>query len=116
MRHRSKVMMHAFKSRILIVGAIAILTIVFPSSLMGQTRTYTAENVNYALVLPSEQWRAVNVPGIGHDTTEFRYDEDGAVQLRIRRELVDAEVTVEDLIDRQQTLDRSYLPGYVKER
>ena len=104
--------MNFFKSRILTIGAIAVFAILFPSTLMGQTRTYTAEN--YVLVLPSAQWHAINVPGIANDTTEFRYDND--VHLRIRRELVDVEVTVADLIQRQQTLHRSSLPGYVKEK
>jgi len=82
----------------------------------SQTRSYTGENLNYVLVLPSAQWRAISVPGIANDSTEFRYDNDGAVHLRIRRELVDADVTVTDLIQRQQTLHRSSLPGYVKEK
>ena len=108
--------MHSFKSRILTIGAIVIIAVLFPSTFMGQTRTYTAENLNYVLVLPSAHWRAINVPGIANDTTEFRYDNDGAVHFRIRRELVDADVTVTDLIQRQQTLHRSSLPGYVKEK
>ena len=83
---------------------------------MSQTRTCTAENGNYVLVFPSAQWRTVSVPGITDDSTEFRYGNDNAVQLRIRRELVDADITVADLIQRQQTLDRSSLPGYLKEK
>ena len=45
-----------------------------------------SENFNYVLVLPSDQWRTINVPGISGNRTEFRYDNDGAVRLRIRRE------------------------------
>lgn len=107
--------MHFSKTRILTIGALVILAILFPSTLMGQTRTYTDENLNYVLVLPSAQWRAINVPGIANDTKEFRSD-NGGVRLRIRRELVDADATVADLIQRQQTLHRSSLPGYVKEK
>lgn len=109
-------MMHLFNSRVLIINTIAILVILFPSTLMSQTRTYTAENLNYVLVLPSEQWRAINVPGIAKDSTQFRYDNGGTVHLRIRRQLVHADVTVADLIQRQQTLHRSSLRGYVKEK
>ena len=109
-------MRHSFKLQILAIGAILIFALVFPSTLMSQARSYTAENLNYVLVLPSTQWRAVNVPGIDHDSTEFRYDNDGAVHLRIRRELVHADVTLADLIQRQQVLDRSSLRGYMKER
>jgi hypothetical protein len=108
--------MHSFKSRILVFSTIAIFAILFPSTLMSQTRTYTAENLNYVLVLPSSQWRVITVPGIANDSTQFRYDDGGPVHLRIRRELVNAGVTVADLIERQQTLHRSSLRGYVKEK
>ena len=55
------------------------------------------------------------MPGIGNDKTEFRYKNDD-VHLNVRRELVDSDVTVAELIQWQQTLDRSSLPGYVKEK
>lgn len=105
-----------FKSRILTIGAIVIFAILFSSTVVGQTRTYTDEDLNYVLVLPSAQWRTINVPGIINDSTEFRYDNNGTVQLRIRRELVSADVALADLIERQQILQRSSLPGYVKEQ
>ena len=109
--------MHSsIKLRILTIGAIVLFAILLPSKVKSETRSYTAENVNYVLVLPSAQWRAINVPGIANDSTEFLYDNDGTVHLRIRRELVGAGVTVTDLIQRQQTLQRSSLPGYVKEK
>ena len=109
-------MQHSFKFQILTMSAIVMLAILFPSSLRSQTRSYTAEDLNYVLVLPSAQWRTINVPGVVNDSTEFRYDNDSAVRLRIRRELVNADVTVAELIQWQQRLDRSSLPGYVKER
>jgi len=109
-------MMQFFSSRNLIMSTVAIFAILFPSTLRSQTRTYTARNLNYVLVLPSARWRAINVPGVANDGTQFRYDNGGAVHLRIRRQLVNADVTVSDLIQRQQTLDRSSLRGYVKER
>ena len=106
--------MFSFKSRLLTIGAIVIFALLFPSTAMSQTWTYTAENLNYVLVFPSAHWRTINVPGISNDSTEFRYDD--GVHLRVRRELVDTDVTVRDLIQRQQTIDRSSLPGYVKEK
>jgi hypothetical protein len=109
-------MMHSLSLRILTISAIVLFAGLFSSNLKSQTRTYTAENVDYVLVLPTPQWRVVNVPGVTNDSTEFRYDSDGAVHLRIRRELVNGDVTVADLIQRQQTLHRSSLPGYVKEK
>jgi len=108
--------MHFLKSRILTTWTMVILALLIPSTLMSQTRRYAAENVDYVLVLPSPEWRTISVPGIANNHTEFRYDNEGVVQLRIRRELVDADVTVTDLIQRQQSLHRSSLPGYVKEK
>jgi len=109
-------MKHSFIPRNLIISVIAIFAIVFAPTLMGQTRTYTAENLNYVLVLPSAEWRAIEVPGIAKNSTQFRYNNGGAVQLRIRRQLVNSDDTVADLIERQQTLHRSSLRGYVKEK
>jgi hypothetical protein len=111
-------MVNSLNKRILTIFTIAIFATLSPSTLMGQARTYTDENVNYVLVLPSAQWRTINVPGVANDSTEFRYESQsqGAVHLRVRRALVDADVTVADLIQREQTLDRSSLQGYVKEK
>ena len=107
--------MHSFKSRILTIGAIVIFAILFPSTFKSQTRNYADEKLNYVLVLPSAQWHPVNVPGIVNDRTEFRYKNDD-VHLNVRRELVAADDTVAELIQWQQKLDRSSLPGYVKEK
>jgi len=116
MKYMAKLMKRSLRLRILMFSAIIVSAILFPPTLKGQARSYTAENVNYALVLPSPEWRAINVPGIGHDDTEFRYGNHSAVQMRIRRELVDAAVPVPDLIQRQQQMDRSLFLGYVKEK
>ncbi|HKR22340.1 MAG TPA: hypothetical protein VJS17_07090, partial [Pyrinomonadaceae bacterium] len=106
--------MRSLKQRILTSFVVLVAAMLFPSTFNAQTRSYTAENVNYVLVLPSPQWRAINVPGIAHDNTEFRYGDQ--VKLRIRRELVNADVSVTDLIQRQQQADRTFFRGYVKEK
>lgn len=107
--------MHSFKSRILTIGAIVIFALVFPATFKGQTRNYADEKLNYVLVLPSAQWHTIDVPGIVNDKTEFRYKNDD-VHLRVHRGLVDSDVSVAELIQWQQRLDRSSLPGYVKEK
>ena len=107
--------MHFFKSRLLTIGAVVIFALLFPSTLNGQTRNYADGKLDYVLVLPSAQWHTINVPGIVSDKSEFRYKNDG-VHLRVRRELVHADVTVAELIQWQQKLDRSSLPGYMKEK
>jgi hypothetical protein len=104
------------KLRLLTICTIAIFALLVPFTVNGQTRTYTAANLDYVLVLPSAHWHGVNVPGIAHDSTQFRYDNHGTVHLRVRRELAPENASVADVIERQQALDRSSLRGYVKER
>ena len=109
-------MRHSFKLQLITISTIAIFALLFPLNVIGQARSYTSPNLNYVIVLPSARWRAVNVPGIAHDSTQFRYDKNGTVHLRIRRELVPEDVSATDVIRRQQTLDRSALRGYVKDK
>jgi hypothetical protein len=109
-------MMRSFNLRILTISTIVIFAGFLSSNFKSQTRSYTAENLNYVLVLRTPQWRAINVPSVANDSTEFRYGSDGAVHLRIRKEFVAADVTVADLIQRQQRLHQSSLPGYEKEK
>ena len=108
-------MIRPLKQLILTTFVVLITAMLFPSTLKSQTRSYTAENLDYVLVLPSPQWRAINVPGIANDT-QFRYDDHSAVKLRIRRELVSADATVTDLIQRQYQADRAFFRGYVMEK
>jgi hypothetical protein len=86
---------------------IVVFALLLPATVRSQTRSHTAENLNYVVVLPSAQWRS-------NDGTEFHYGDD--VHLRIRRLLVDADLTMADLIQREQSSDRLALPGYVKEK
>lgn len=107
-------MMRSLKQRLLTGFVVFVAAMIFPSTFKAQGRSYSSENVNYVLVLPSPQWRVINVAGIAHDTTEFSYDD--AVQLRIRRELVNADASVTEVIQRQQHADRAFFRGYVKEK
>ena len=103
------------KFRGLTTWAILILVVVlFPSAVKSQTLTYIDNDADYILELPSPKWRTVTVSGIVRTSTEFRYGDEGLVQLRIRKELVDAGVTPADMVQRQQRFDRISLVGYVK--
>jgi hypothetical protein len=50
-------MMHSLNSRILTISTIVIFAGFFSSNFKSQTRSYTAENLDYVLVLPTAQWR-----------------------------------------------------------
>jgi hypothetical protein len=93
---------------------LILVVVLFPSAVKNQTRPYTDQDLDYVLELPSPKWRAVTVSGIARTSTEFRYEDESFVQLRIRRELVDAGVFPADLVQRQQRFDRFFLVGYVK--
>ena len=105
----------SIKLRSLMTSIILILFVVlFPSAVKNQTLPYIHNDADYVLELPSPKWRTVTVSGIARTNTEFRYGDEGLVQLRIRRELVDAGVSSADLVQRQQRFDRVFLAGYVK--
>jgi len=91
-----------------------LIVMAFPIAVEAQTWPYTDERLDYVLELPSAKWRAIEVPSIGHTSTEFRYGEASPIHLRIRRELVDANVSPADLVQRRQKFDRVVLRGYVK--
>ncbi len=91
-----------------------LILVLFPIAAKAQTWPYTNETLDYALELPSTKWRAIKVPSVSHTSTEFRYGERSPIHLRIRRELVDADVSPADLVQRQQRSDRVYLRGYIK--
>ena len=95
---------------------LVLVVLLLPSAVRNQTLTFTHRNRDYAVDLPSAKWRAITVSGVAHDSTEFKYSEQGLVQMRIRRELVDAGVLPSDLVLRQQSSDRVHLRGYVKEK
>ena len=94
--------------------SLVLVVLLFPSAVRNQSRSFTYKNRDYALDLPSAKWRAITVSGVAHDSTEFRYGDQGLLQMRIRRELVDAGVLPSDLVLRQQSSDRVFLRGYVK--
>src|SRR5690242_18065832 len=91
--------LRAFLTTILIV-------VLFPIAVQAQTWSYTDETLDYILELPSAKWRAIKVRSIAHTNTEFRYGERNPINLRIRRELVDANVSPADLVQCRQRLDR----------
>ena len=93
---------------------LILVVVLFPSAVKNQTLSYTDDNADYVLELPSPRWRTITVAGIARTSTEFRYGDEGLVQLRIRKELVDAGVSPVDMVQRQQQFDRVFLTGYVK--
>jgi len=79
----------------------------------GQTQTFTRDGVEFALELPSQQWRAVSRLDV-HDHVEFIYEGDAANgYLRLRKNMVDAGTLPEVLFQRDERQTLHSLPGYV---
>ncbi|HEX8652161.1 MAG TPA: hypothetical protein VF708_15070 [Pyrinomonadaceae bacterium] len=100
------------------------LTIIFAScalialavSLAGaQTgQTYTNDNVEYMLELPSATWRVTSEPDSLHQHAEFINGDRNDGHLRIRKEVVDAGTTAAELAHRDQDQKLRFQPGYVE--
>ncbi|HVG34264.1 MAG TPA: hypothetical protein VM911_14430 [Pyrinomonadaceae bacterium] len=82
-------------------------------SLAAQGQTFTSENVDYTLELPSTAWRVVQEADSVHQHTEFIYGDRTDGHLKIRKEVVDEGTTASDLAKRDQEQKLRFIPGYV---
>ena len=96
-------------------GLLLILTApLWPFTVAAQTKQYAVATGQYVVEMPSPQWRAITVRGANYPR-DFQFtDDNGVVQLRIRREVVENEsISTTDVAERQRRLDRSAKRGYV---
>ena len=82
-------------------------------SVLAQSQTFTSDNVDYTLELPSMTWRVVQQADSVHQHTEFIYGDRNDGYLKIRKEVVDEGTTAEDLARRDQEQKLRFMPGYV---
>jgi hypothetical protein len=80
---------------------------------LAQSQTFTSENVDYTLELPSPTWRVVQEADSVHQHTEFIYGDRNDGYLKIRKEMVDEGTTAADLARRDQEQKLRFMPGYV---
>ncbi len=80
----------------------------------AQTRSFTNQNVDYTLELPNATWRSVSRSDNMQQHTEFVYGDRADGYLRVRKEVVDAGVTMAALARRDQDSKLRFLPGYVE--
>jgi len=90
-----------------------VLAASLPSAVRGQAYTFTNKSVEYVIEFPSSKWRALPA-GIVPERTrkEFIYSNRNSVRLLVRRKLVDAGITLSDMVRRRQSRGQN-LPGYV---
>jgi hypothetical protein len=93
---------------------LILTALLSPFTVAGQTQRYAVATGQYLLDLPSANWRPTTVSGAAYPR-DFRFsDDNGVVDLRIRREIVKNEgISTSDVAERQRRLDRSARLGYI---
>ena len=64
---------------------IAVLLLITGScSLAAAQQSYTSDQIDYTIELPSSQWRVISEPDAAHEHAEFVYGDrlDGYLQIR----------------------------------
>ena len=79
----------------------------------AQTQTFTRQNLDYTLELPSPQWRAVSRVDV-HEHFEFINGDDYSNgYLRLRKKLVAPDTPAEVLFRDDEKWELTRLPGYI---
>jgi len=95
------------------IGFVIALVCSSPLVVRAQTATFTKNDVEYALELPSPAWQVVTRLDV-HDHLEFIYgDETTKGYLHLRKILVDPGITAVDLFLADEKWHFQRLPGYV---
>jgi len=83
-------------------------------SLVAAQESFTSDQVEYTIELPSTQWRVISEPDAAHGHVEFVYGDRLEGYLQIRKEVVDAGTTPSDLARRDMDQKLRFLPGFVE--
>ena len=95
-----------------LIALLLLLTGIF--SLVAAQESYTSDQIDYTIELPSTQWRVISEPDAAHERAEFVYGDRLDGYLQIRREVVDAGTTPSDLARRDMDQKLRFLPGFVE--
>jgi hypothetical protein len=83
-------------------------------SLAAAQESYTSDQIDYTIELPSTQWRVISEPDAAHEHAEFVYGDRLDGYLQIRKEVVDAGTTVSNLARRDMEQKLRFMPGFVE--
>ena len=90
-----------------------LVTSLLSFSVFSQTRTFTADDLEYVLEFPANAWHSVRRPDVHHHL-EFIYGNDPANgYLRLRKRIVNAGTTAAELFAQDEKWQLSLLSGYV---
>ena len=91
-----------------------LLVVAATCSIVAAQDTYTTDQLDYILELPSPQWRMISDPDAGRAHLEFVFGDRLEGYLQIRKEVVDAGMTPADLARRDFDQKLRFLPGFVE--
>lgn len=92
---------------------LAVVFLFTSLTVSAQTRSFTKNDIEYIVELPSPAWRAVSRVDV-HDHVDFIFENDSANgYLRLRKKLVAAGSTPLDLFRHDEKWELQSLPGYV---
>jgi hypothetical protein len=95
--------------------AFLVLTLIAVSSGTAAAQaSYTSEQGDYTLELPSDVWRAISEPDAAHEHAEYVYGDRLNGYLQIRKEVVDAGTSPSDLAHRDRDQKFRFHPGFVE--
>jgi hypothetical protein len=89
-------------------------TLALTSAVAKAQQTFTSDNADYTLELPSDKWRVTQEPDSLHEHAEFIYGDRNDGYLRIRKEVVEAGTTASDVSQRDQDQKLHFMTGYVE--
>lgn len=98
----------------ILLVSCAMIALASVASSAQTAQTYTNDNVEYVLELPSATWRVTTEPDSFHQHAEFINGDRNDGYLRIRKEVVDAGTTAAELAHRDQDQKLRFQPGYVE--
>src|SRR5437660_1497696 len=91
--------------------ALALLT--FAAVTVFAQESYTSEEDDYTLELPSQTWKAVSRPDGVHQHTEFINGDRTDGYLKVRKEVVAPDTKLSDFARSEQDTKLRFLPGFV---
>jgi len=84
------------------------------ASVATAQHAFTNDNIDYALELPSTQWRVISEPDAAHEHAEFVYGDRLDGHLQIRKEIVEAATKPSHLARRDLDQKLRFFPGFVE--
>lgn len=99
---------------VMLACALLALWLSSSSALQAQTESFSDPNVDYTFELPSQTWRIIEKPDAERSLAGFIYGDRMDGHLQIRKEVVDAGVTPQNLSRRESEQRLRFLPGFVE--